>query len=158
MKRLIAITDPKNGYHKINEKSNKPPLFHICYYSNGIRCSHSSLVSAGLHLLLLQLLLALFLLLRLLLCPGEGLLLLNQRHLDVAGRRHVGVDPSVGPVGPPPHVRGTVDLDVLDDQVVGVQSLVLGVGLCVLQQVEKELAGLGRPAALGGAVNLGLSI
>jgi hypothetical protein len=64
----------------------------------------------------------------------------------------------VGPVGPPPHVRGTVDLDVLDDQVVGVQSLVLGVGLCVLQQVEKELARLGRPAALGGAVNLGLSV
>ena len=74
----------------------------------------------------------------------------------MAGRRHVGVDPSVGPVGPPPHVRGPVHLDVLDDQVVGVQSLVLGVGLRVLQKVEKELAGLGRPAALGGAVNLGL--
>ena len=69
-------------------------------------------------------------------------------YLDVAGGGHVGVDPSVGPVGPPPHLRGTVHLesdmmnveenvhakylDVLDDQVVGVKTLVLGVALGIL--------------------------
>ena len=31
-------------------------------------------------------------------------------YLDVAGGGHVGVDPSVGPVGPPPHLRGAVHL------------------------------------------------
>ena len=49
--------------------------------------------------------------------------------LDVAGR---------------PWAHGPVHPDVLDDQVVSVQSFALG----VLQQVEKDLAGLGRPAAL----------
>ena len=29
----------------------------------------------------------------------------------MAGGGHVGVDPSVGPVGPPPHLRSTVHLE-----------------------------------------------
>ena len=32
-------------------------------------------------------------------------------YLNVAGGRHIGVDPSVGPVGPPPHLGSTVHLD-----------------------------------------------
>jgi hypothetical protein len=47
-------------------------------------------------------------------------------------------------------------LDVVDDQVVGVQTLELGVGLCVLQQVEQKLCGLLRPTTLSCSVDLGL--
>ncbi len=53
-------------------------------------------------------------------------------------------------------MRGAVHLDVVDDQVVGVKALVLGVALGVLEQVQQELGGLLGPAALGGAVDLGL--
>ena len=45
---------------------------------------------------------------------------------------------------------------MIDDQVVGVKALVLGIGLCVLEEVEEELGRLLGPATLGGAVNLGL--
>ena len=39
---------------------------------------------------------------------------------------------------------------------VGVEALVLGIGLCVLEEVEEELGRFLGPATLGGAVNLGL--
>lgn len=42
-----------------------------------------------------------------------------------------------------------VDLDALDDQVGGVQTLGVGVGLSVLEEVEKVLGGLDGPASLG---------
>lgn len=54
---------------------------------------------------------------------GDDLLLLGQDHLDVAGRAHVGVDATVGAVRTPPHLGGLVDLDVLDDQRVHVETL-----------------------------------
>ena len=41
---------------------------------------------------------------------GADLLLLHEGDLDVAGAGHVGVDPSVGPVSPPPHLGGAVHL------------------------------------------------
>lgn len=41
-----------------------------------------------------------------------------------------------------------VDLDVLDDQVAGVETLGVGVGLGVLQEVNEELGGLDGPAGL----------
>ena len=44
---------------------------------------------------------------------------------------------------------GLVDLDVLDNQVAGVETLGVGVGLSVLQETEEELGGLGGPAGLG---------
>merc|ERR1712243_63210 len=69
---------------------------------------------------------------------SEGLLLFDEGQLDVAGRGHVGVDSTVGSVGSTPHLRGTVNLDVINDQMVGVQTLVLGVALRVLQHVQKE--------------------
>lgn len=40
-----------------------------------------------------------------------------------------------------------VDLDVLDDEVAGVEALGVGVGLGVLQQGEEELCRLDRPAS-----------
>lgn len=44
-----------------------------------------------------------------------------------------------------------VDLDVLDNQVAGVQALGVGVGLGVLEQTEEELGGLDGPASLADA-------
>lgn len=44
---------------------------------------------------------------------------------------------------------GLVDLDVLDDQVRGVETLGVGVGLSVLEETEEELGGLDGPASLG---------
>ena len=45
---------------------------------------------------------------------------------------------------------------MVDDQVVDVQSLVLGVALGVLEEVQEELGRLLGPATLAGAVDLGL--
>jgi hypothetical protein len=53
----------------------------------------------------------------------------------------------VGPVGPPAHLGRPVDLDVLDDEVVGVQPLVLRVALRILQHVQKEFSRLVGPPA-----------
>ena len=44
-----------------------------------------------------------------------------------------------------------VDLDVLDDQVAGVQALGVGVGFGVLEQRQEMLGGLDRPAGAGYA-------
>lgn len=54
-------------------------------------------------------------------------------------------------VCPPALLRRLVDLDVLDDQVAGVQALGVGVGLGVLQQREQKLGGLDGPAGAGHA-------
>merc|ERR1719461_1352251 len=115
-------------------KSKRFPQCRICDL-------HASL-AAGLGLLLLQLLLRLLLPLWLV-GACEGLLLLNQSDLDVAGRGHVGVDPSVGPVGSPPHFGGAIHLDVLNDQVIGVETLVLGVALGVLEVLGGPVEGHG---------------
>ena len=66
--------------------------------------------------MLLQLLLGNFLLLWLLDttggAAGEGLLLLHEADLDVAGAAHVRVDPTVSPVGSTSHLGSTVDLNI----------------------------------------------
>lgn len=41
----------------------------------------------------------------------------------MAGGAHVGVDAAVGTVGASPHLGGLVDLDVLNDQRVHIQTL-----------------------------------
>ena len=41
-----------------------------------------------------------------------------------------------------------VDLDVLDDQVGGIKTLGIGIGLCVLEEREQELGGLDWPSGL----------
>ena len=47
---------------------------------------------------------------------------LGQDHLDVARVAHVRVDAAVGSVGSSSLLRRLVDLDVLDDQVAGVEA------------------------------------
>lgn len=44
---------------------------------------------------------------------------------------------------------GLVDLDVLDDQSAGVKTLGIGVGLGVLQELQKELGRLDGPSGAG---------
>lgn len=44
---------------------------------------------------------------------------------------------------------GLVDLNVLDDQVAGIESLGICVCLCVPEQTEKEFGRLDGPASLG---------
>jgi hypothetical protein len=55
----------------------------------------------------------------------------------------------VGTVCASPLLGGLVNLDVLDDQVAGIETLGVGVGLGVLEQTEKELGGLDGPTGLG---------
>jgi len=54
----------------------------------------------------------------------------------------------VGTVGAATALGSLVDLDVLDNQVAGVETLAVGVGLGVLQKVNEELGGLDGPAGL----------
>lgn len=106
----------------------------------------------------------------------DNLLALGEDKLDVARVGHVRVDlielsvcnapfcfwhirrkcrlsgftyTTVGTVCPSPLLGGLVDLDVLDNQVAGVEALGVGVGLSVLEKTEEELGGLGGPAGLG---------
>lgn len=54
-------------------------------------------------------------------------------------------------VRPPPLLGSLVDLNVLDNQIAGVQALGIRVRLGVLQQREEELGRLDGPAGLGDA-------
>lgn len=56
----------------------------------------------------------------------------------------------MGTVSAPALLGGLVDLDVLDDQVAGVETLGVGVGLGVLQEREEVLRGLHRPPGTVG--------
>lgn len=62
---------------------------------------------------------------------------------------HVRVDATVGAVRSATLLGGLVDLDVLDDQVRGVEALGVGVGFGVLEQTEEELGRLDWVAGLG---------
>ena len=61
---------------------------------------------------------------------------------------------TVGTVSPPALLGGLVDLDVLDDQVAGIETLGIGVGLGVLEETEQVLSGLDGPASLGDTESL----
>lgn len=63
----------------------------------------------------------------------------------------VRVDTTVSTVRASPLLRRLVDLDVLDDQVAGVQALGVGIGLSILEQREQELSGLDGPTGLADA-------
>lgn len=56
---------------------------------------------------------------------------------------------TVGTVSSSALLGGLVDLDVLDDQGAGVETLRVGVGLGVLQELQKELGGLDGPSGAG---------
>ena len=47
-----------------------------------------------------------------------------------------------------------IDLNVLDDQVAGVETLGVGIGLCVLEEAEENLSRLDRPTGPGDAKGL----
>lgn len=64
---------------------------------------------------------------------------------------------TVGTVRSPSLLGGLVDLDVLDDQGTGVETLGIGVGLSVLEKTEEELGGLDGPAGLGNTELLACS-
>lgn len=67
----------------------------------------------------------------------------------MAGIGHVGVDATVGTVCSAALLGGLVDLDVLDNQVGGVEALGVGVGFRVLEQSEQEFSGFDGVAGLG---------
>ncbi len=73
--------------------------------------------------------------------------LLDKDDLHVARGRHVGVDATVGTVSAAAAPLCLVDLHVLNDEVVGVQRLDIGVALSVLQEVQQMLDGLLREPA-----------
>ena len=52
----------------------------------------------------------------------------------MAGVAHIWVDTTVGSVCSSSLFWCLVDLDVLDDQVIGVEALCIGVGLSILQE------------------------
>jgi len=60
----------------------------------------------------------------------------------------------VGTVSAPALLGGLVDLNVLDDQVAGVETFGVGVGLSVLEETEKDLGGLDGPAGTGDTEGL----
>ena len=64
----------------------------------------------------------------------------------------------MGTVCASPLLGCLVDLDVLDDQVAGVETLGVGVGLGVLEEREEELAGLDWPAGPGNTEFLAWSV
>lgn len=55
----------------------------------------------------------------------------------------------MGTVSPSSLLGGLVDLDVLDDQVAGVETLDIGVGGGVLEETEKVLGRLSGPSSAG---------
>ena len=83
--------------------------------------------------------------------------LLGSPDLDMTGRAHIPGDPSVGSVGPSSSVLGPVDLHVLDDQLLQVQLLDIGVGFQIPQEVDHRLAGLLGPSSLDESELLGLA-
>lgn len=68
----------------------------------------------------------------------------------MAGLGHVCVDATVGTVGAAALLGGLVHLDVLDEEGGGVETLCVGVGFGVLEQVEEVLGGLFGPAGAVG--------
>jgi hypothetical protein len=64
----------------------------------------------------------------------------------------------VGTVCPSSLLGGLVDLDVLDNQGTGVETLGISVGLSVLEETEEELGGLDGPSSLGDTKLLAYSL
>lgn len=64
----------------------------------------------------------------------HNLLTLGQDHLDVARVAHVRVDSTVGSVSSTTLFRCLVNLDVLDDQVPGIEAFDVGIGFSVLEE------------------------
>ena len=76
---------------------------------------------------------------------------LRQNHLDVTRITHIRIDASVRPVRPTSLLRRLVDLDMLDDEIAGIETLGVGVGFGVLEQRDQVGGGFLWPARLGDA-------
>ena len=50
-----------------------------------------------------------------------------------------------------PLFRGLVDLDVLDDEIAGVEAFGISIRFCVLEETEEEIGGFDGPATFCGA-------
>jgi len=90
----------------------------------------------------------------------NDVVLLGEDELDVTRRGHVGVDATVSAVSTAPHLGRAVHLNVRDNEVVDIESLVVGVRFRVLQERQKEFGGFLGPATLraGGIPSLGLRV
>lgn len=83
-----------------------------------------------------------------------GLIWTARQYVDI---RYPGTEwtyATVGTVCATALLGGLVDLDVLDDQVAGVETLGIGVGLGVLEETEKELGRLDGPPGAGDTPGL----
>lgn len=69
----------------------------------------------------------------------------------MAGVGHVGVDATVSAVSAAALLGSLVDLDVLDNQVRGVEAFGIGIGFGILEEVEEEAGRLDGVAGLGNA-------
>ncbi|GMT00619.1 hypothetical protein PENTCL1PPCAC_22793, partial [Pristionchus entomophagus] len=89
---------------------------------------------------------------------GNNVILLGENNLHVAGRRHVRINSAVGSVCASAHLSSTLDLDVINDEMVDIESLVLGIALSVSEQLKHVVARLHWPTSLGGLECLALSL
>jgi hypothetical protein len=78
-----------------------------------------------------------------------GLLILHLGNVGTRGRGERGTYASVGSVCSAALLGGLVDLDVLDDQVAGVEALGVCVGFGVLEETEEKLGALDWPSSAG---------
>merc|ERR1719458_957259 len=88
---------------------------------------------------------------------SESLFLLNQNNFNVTRGGHVRIDTTVSPVGPTSHFWGPVDLNVVNDQMISIQTFVLSVRFGILQHMEQEFGRLLGPTSLRCSVDLCLS-
>jgi hypothetical protein len=50
---------------------------------------------------------------------------------------------------------GLIDLDVLDDEIAGVEALSISIRFCILEETEEKIGGFNGPATFCGAECLG---
>lgn len=72
----------------------------------------------------------------------NGLISFRQDQLYVAWVAHIWIDSTMGSVCSSSLLWCLVDLDVLDNQVIGVEALSIGVGFGVLEETEEEFGRL----------------
>jgi len=141
----------------VEMKCREFPLRKVTYFPLGERSFffiiflHSA-IALLLHLLPLELLGGFLLLglgLVIISAFDNDVVLLGKDELDVAGRGHVGVNTTVSTVSTAPHLSRAIHLNVSDDEVVDIESLVVGVGFRVLQEGQEKFGGLLGPASLG---------
>jgi hypothetical protein len=76
-------------------------------------------------------------------------LLIHRFNSELRSREKVVTYTAVGAVCTTSLLGCLVDLDVLDDQVSGIEALCVGVGFGVLEEREEEFGGFNGPAGFG---------